>query len=88
MPELSRFYGIIIKMLYSDNVQHNKPHFHAYYGNYSASVGVDGELISGSLPVKQLKLVQAWAVLHEEELYTAWNLAVKNEPFGSIDPLR
>ena len=53
-----------------------------------ASVGIDGELIAGSLPVKQLKLVQAWAAIHEEELYAAWNKAVKSEPFGKIDPLQ
>jgi hypothetical protein len=59
MPELCRFYNIVIKMIYSDNVTHNKPHFHAYYAEHEAFVGVDGELLAGSLPVKQLKLVQA-----------------------------
>ena len=59
MPELSRFAGIIIKMLFNDTVQHNKPHVHVYYGEYQASVGIDGELLAGSLPVKQLKMV--WA---------------------------
>ena len=54
MPELCRFYNIVIKMLYSDNSQHNKPHFHVYYAEFEASVGVDGELLAGSLPVKQL----------------------------------
>lgn len=49
MPELCRFYNIIIKMLYSDNVQHNKPHFHVYFAEYEASVGIDGELLAGSL---------------------------------------
>ncbi len=88
MPELSRFYNIVIKMIYSDNTKHNKPHFHAYYAEYEASICVDGELLAGSLPVNQLKLVQAWATIHEEELYTAWNKAVKNEPFGKIEPLR
>jgi len=88
MPELSRFYGIIIKMLYSDDVSHNKPHFHAYYGEFSASVGIDGELLAGSLPVKQLKLVSAWAAIHEDELYAAWNNAIKNEPFSKIEPLQ
>ena len=38
--------------------------------------------------VKQLKLVQAWAAIHEEELYIAWNKAVRNIPFGKIEPLR
>jgi len=43
MPELSRFYGIIIKMLFSDNAQHNKPHIHVFYNNYEAAIGLDGE---------------------------------------------
>ena len=60
MPELCRFYNIVIKMLYNDDSQHHKPHFHVYFAEYEASVGIDGELIAGSLPVKQLKLVQAW----------------------------
>lgn len=51
-------------------------------------MGIDGELLAGKLPVKQLKLVQAWAAIHEEELYAAWNKAVRNEPFGKIEPLR
>ena len=88
MPELSRFYNIAIKMIYSDDEQHHKPHFHVYYAEYEASVGVDGELLAGSLPVKQLKLVQAWAAIHEDELYRAWNMAVRGEPFGKIEPLR
>ena len=65
MPELCRFYNIVIKMIFSDTDKHHKPHFHVYYNEYEASVGVDGELIAGSLPVKQLKLVQAWAAIHE-----------------------
>lgn len=88
MPELSRFYNILIKMIYLDNEKHHKPHFHVYYAEHEASVGVDGELLAGSLPVKQLKLVQAWAAIHEDELYRAWNMAVRGEPFGKIEPLR
>ena len=88
MPELCRFYNIVIKMIYSDQGQHNKPHFHVYFAEYEASVGIDGELLAGSLPIKQLKLVLAWAAIHEDELYAAWNKAVRNEPFGKIEPLR
>ena len=88
MPELCRFYNIVIKMLYSDNTQHHKPHFHVYYAEYEASVGIDGELLAGSLPLKQLKLVQAWACIHEDELYQAWNNAVQGKVFGKIEPLR
>ena len=87
MPELSRFYGIIIKMLYNDTVQHNKPHVHVYYGEYSASISIDGELLSGSLPYKQLKIVVGWLALHEEEAYAAWNNAVRGKQFNKIKPL-
>ena len=88
MPELSRFMGIIIKMLYNDNSQHNQPHIHVYYGEYEASIGIDGELLAGSIPVKQLRMVQGWLAIHEEEAYAAWNKAVKGEQFGKIAPLR
>lgn len=75
-------------MIYSDDGQHNKPQFHVFYAEFEASVGIDGEIIAGSLPVKQLKLVQAWAAIHEDELYAAWNNAVRNISFGKIDPLK
>ncbi len=88
MPELCRFYSIVIKMIFNDDGQHHKPHFHAYYNEYEASIGIDGEILAGSLPKKQLKLVQAWAVIHEEELYAAWNNAVREIPFGKIEPLK
>lgn len=52
MPELSRFYNIVIKMLFSDDTQHSKPHIHVHYNEHEASIGIDGELLSGSLPVK------------------------------------
>ena len=68
MPELSRFMRIIIRMLYKmEQVQHKKPHIHVYYGEYEASIGIDGELLADSLPVKQLKLINARLVIHEEE---------------------
>ena len=87
MPELSRFQGMIIKMIFLDNEKHNKPHIHVYYGEYLASIGIDGELLGGSLPVKKLKLIQAWLILHEEELYNAWNKAIRGIPFEQIKPL-
>lgn len=87
MPELSRFYGLVIKLMYNDTGQHNKPHVHVYYGDYSASIGVDGELLAGSLPLKQVRLVQAWLILHEEEVYGAWNNAVSGKSFERIEPL-
>lgn len=87
MPELSRFEGIIIKMFFNDTIQHNKPHIHAYYNEYSASISIDGELLSGSIPNRQLKMVIGWLALHEEEAYKAWNKAVRGEHFDKIKPL-
>lgn len=86
MPELCRLNGLIITMLFNDTSQHNKPHVHVYYGEYEASVGLDGELLAGSLPKKQFKILVGWLLLHEEEVYKAWNLAVRGEHFDKIQP--
>ena len=87
MPELSRFAGIVIYLLYKDTQHHNKPHVHVCYGEYEASIGVDGELLAGSLPRRQLKIVIGWLALHEEEVYAAWNKAVQGISFNRIDPM-
>ncbi len=87
MPELSRFYGIIIKMYFNDVQQHHKPHIHAFYGDYEAVIAVDGELLAGSIPTKQLKIINAWLAINENEVYRAWNLAVRSEHFDKIKPL-
>lgn len=88
MPTICMFYGILIKMNWRETGQHNLPHFHAYYGDYEASVGLDGLLLAGSLPKKQLTLVQAWAMLHDEELKANWQLAISGEETFRIDPLK
>jgi hypothetical protein len=88
VPELSRFFNIIIRMYFSDDDKHHKPHIHVVYAEHEASIGIDGELLEGSIPVKQLKLVEAWLILHEEELYDAWNKAVRNETPDKIPPLK
>ena len=88
MPEISRFMGMVIKMLFLDNDQHHKPHVHVIYGDFKASVGIDGEMLAGSLPAKQLKILTAWLCIHEDELYAAWNKAVRGLHFDKIDPLR
>ena len=74
MPELTRFYGIIIRMYMEPQTQHKRPHFHAYYQEYVAIYGVDRlELLTGSLPRRQQRLVEAWAELHHDELMDDWN---------------
>ena len=75
MPELCRFYGIVITMFYHDAGQRNTPHFHARYGTNSAFFSLEGDLLAGSLPPKQTKLVIAWAALRRQELEENWYLA-------------
>jgi len=73
MPELSRFFGIIIRMYMEVGSPHNRPHFHAYYQNDVVVVAVDTiEVIAGGLPRRQIRLVEAWAELHQEELIADW----------------
>lgn len=87
MPELCRFKGIIIKMQFNDTVQHNKPHVHVIYGEYKATIGIDGELLAGKIPYKQLKMVVGWLAFYEKEVYAAWNKAVRGEHFDRINSL-
>lgn len=87
MPEISRFYGIIIKMYFNDIQQHHKPHIHAFYGDYEAVIAIDGEMLSGSMPSKQLRMINGWLAIHEDEVYAAWNNAVKGNHFDKIKPL-
>ncbi len=85
MPELSRFYGIVIKMYYND---HNPPHFYAEYG--SSQMVVDAitlAVISGRLPPRATGLVMEWAAQHQEDLQGAWQAARNMEPLHRIDPL-
>jgi hypothetical protein len=88
MPEISRFLGIIISMYYEKSVKHHKPHIHIYYNEYEAVMALDGEILEGSFPSKQKKLVDAWIVLHEDKLYENWNKAVRNEALEKIEPLK
>lgn len=89
MPAISMFYGILILMYFYDNKKHSRPHIHAEYGEYEASIAIDdGIVLSGSLPAPKLKLVQAWIEIHREDLLANWKLAVSGEPVFKIDPLR
>ncbi len=88
MPELSRFYGIIIRMYMEAGGQHHSPHFHAYYGDEVAIYTVSPiELIAGLLPRRQQRFVEAWAELHEEELLVAWQLLQAGQLPVPIAPL-
>ncbi|WP_455504722.1 DUF4160 domain-containing protein [Clostridium sp.] len=88
MPTISMFYGIIIRM-YCAPKEHAPSHFHAYYQNEVAIIDINScELIEGSLPKKQLRLVLAWAELHQEELLANWEIAMNSELPFKIEPLK
>ena len=85
MPELSRFYGIIIRMFYGD---HPPPHFHAAYQGETVQVNIETlEVMKGRMPRRARVLVLEWAALHREELRRAWDLASGNQEPDKIDPL-
>jgi len=89
MPTILMFYGILILMYFYDDKKHSRPHIHAEYGEYEASIAIDdGTVLSGSLPKAKLKLVQAWIEIHQEDFIVDWKLAVAGEPVFKIDPLR
>jgi len=88
MPEVSRFFGVIIRMYVETGVPHHLPHFHAYYQDDVAVIGLDPvEMIAGSLPRRQRRLVEAWAELHQEELLADWLRLQAGRPPLPIAPL-
>ena len=89
MAILSMFFGLVISMFYGDNKQHKMPHIHVKYQDMKAVFSIpDGEMISGDLPKKKIKLVQAWIVMHEEDLMANWDLATTEQNIFKIDPLK
>ena len=85
MPEISRFYGIIIRMFHSE---HNPPHFHVEYGKYNAAISIStGGLMSGELPPRIFGMVAEWTALHRRELLEDWNKAENQKPLDKIAPL-
>jgi hypothetical protein len=84
MPEISRFLGIIIYMVYDD---HNPPHFHARYGDYEISVEIASGIVDGKFPRRALTAVLEWYGLHKEELAEDWELARQHMQLKIIEPL-
>ena len=87
MPEISRFFSIRITMYYDE---HRPPHFHAEYNGCKAEISIQTcKVIKGGLPNRQLKLVTAWEIIHQDELMENW-LTIENGTgnIKSIDPLR
>lgn len=89
MPEIARFLGIIIRMFVEPGGKHHSPHFHAYYQNDVAIYNIETiELIAGKLPRRQQRFVEAWAELHQDELYQNWNRLQSGQLPLKIVPLK
>lgn len=86
VPEISRFFGIIILMYYDE---HNPPHFHARYGSDKAAIEIGSlRILEGRLPSRALGLVVEWASQHHEELLLNWEAARNDRPPQKISPLQ
>ena len=85
MPEICRFYGIIISMFGDD---HNPPHFHVRYGDYRCTVTIDKGVVKGELPRKALKKVFDWMDEHHDELMSNWARLQSGEKALPITPLK
>jgi len=85
LPEISRFFGIVVAMFYND---HPPPHFHVRYGRQRAIVDIAAlSVLEGSLTPRVLGLVVEWAAQHRDELEVNWELARRHAPLNRIDPL-
>ncbi|MGN0466125.1 MAG: DUF4160 domain-containing protein [Lachnospiraceae bacterium] len=85
MPTISLFYGIKVTMYYND---HMPPHFHAEYNGRKILVDIiEARVIKGAFPARQLKLILAWAVIHQDELMQNWELSKEKATLNKISPL-
>ncbi len=86
MPEICRFFGIIIALYYDD---HNPPHFHARYAGEKVAIEIETlKILEGKISPRALGLVVEWATLHKDELLKDWELVKNNQPPKKIEPLK
>ncbi len=86
MPEISRFFGIVIRMYFDD---HDPPHFHALYTDTEAQIGIDPiHVLRGNLPTRAVSMVLEWAALHQHKLMENWTRLRSEQPPEKIPPLR
>ena len=85
MPEISRFYGIIVSLFWKDL---NPPHIHFVYGGYECSISVLDRIVDGQAPAKVIAKVNEWLDLHEAEILSLWEKAQRGEKIGRVEPLK
>ena len=82
------FYGIIVQMFFADDAKHHEPHIHVRYQSDKAVISIlSGEILAGTMDKKKLKLIQAWAEIHYEDLLADWELVCNYELPFKIKPL-
>jgi len=87
-PTISMFCGILIRMFWEQGEPHHLPHIHAVYQGESAVFSIpEGEILAGTMPRRQTKMIQGWIAQYEEELLADWMLAINNEQLFRIPPL-
>ena len=84
MPEISRFFGIVVKLNTND---HSPPHFHAEYGDYEIVVDIESGIVEGKFPRRATQHVLEWFEAHRSELSANWDLARQGKPLRRIAPL-
>lgn len=84
MPEISRFFGIVIAMLHRE---HEPAHFHARYGGQEVTIEIETGIVTGRMSKRALRLVLEWYDLHRDELWADWQRAIRKEPLDPIAPL-
>ncbi|MDR3196228.1 MAG: DUF4160 domain-containing protein [Planctomycetaceae bacterium] len=84
-PTISMFCGIIIRMFWEKSEPQHLPHIYAEYQDNNAVFSIpDGEIIVGTMPKRQARIIQGWIAEHEDELLANWKLAMNNEPLFKI----
>jgi hypothetical protein len=84
MPEICRFLGIVIYMVYDD---HRPPHFHADYGEFRVTVDIATGVVDGRFPRRALRVLLEWYEIYRDRLAEDWELAARHEPLRKIPPL-
>ena len=88
MPTISMFFGLIVRMYYAPK-EHGPAHIHVYYQDFAAVINIiNCEIMKGSLPSKQKRLISAWIEIHRDELFADWKLCQNGEKPFKIQPLK
>ena len=88
MPTICMFFGIIIRMYYAPK-EHNLPHVHAYFQDSKITIQIkDCEIIEGKMPIRQIRMIQAWIEIRRDELLADWELCQNGEKPFQIEPLK